>query len=277
MSAEGRLSLNDSLERRRRVSFAASVVLHVVLVFLVALFLPALFRQKPRPKVVVEVKQILRLETKLKPKPVIARRVPTPSSVIPIRRPQPEVATIPVPTLPVPHELSKPKYTLHLPPAPAVVKHPVQPATQGKPLLSEQRIAQIQGDLASDIAKDRSGIDPLHVPPGAAPDVKHYGPDFATLGTSSMRHHGLCDPVSNWKEGSWNYYYVVCNVSFSDGSSARQGVPWPVRFAPSDDPFTGTAHDQRPLAMPLPGWHLGPGQSISVELREYAHEHGVDL
>jgi hypothetical protein len=29
--------------------------------------------------------------------------------------------------------------------------------------------------------------------------------------------------------------------------------------------------------MPLPGWHLGPGQSISVELREYAHEHGVDL
>jgi hypothetical protein len=29
--------------------------------------------------------------------------------------------------------------------------------------------------------------------------------------------------------------------------------------------------------MPLPGWHLGAGQTISQHLRDYAHEQGVDL
>ena len=270
MHDQERPSLKETNARRRRVAIAASLLLHFLVALLVARTLPIFKWNKPEPKEVVQIRQILQLEKR------IARTAPAPSSSIPIRRPVPVVASVPAEP-PRKIELGKPHFKLHLPPAPAVVPHPVRPAATGKPVLSEERLAQIQGNLAAAIAQDRSGIDPLRVPPGAGPDVKHYGPNFADLGTSSMHGHGLCDPVQGWKDSGWNYYYVICNVRFSDGSSQRQGVPWPVRFTPSDDPFAGTAHDERPLAMPLPGWHLGPNETLSVELREYAHEHGVDI
>ncbi len=277
MYDQGRLSLNDANARRRRVALAASLLLHVLVAIFVVRTLPFFKRVQPQPKEVVEIHQVLRIERPT-PKPVVASHTPAPSSSVPIRRPVPVLASLPQPTSPPRKiELGRPHFKLHLPPAPVIAPHPARPAATGKALLSEQRIAQIQGNLAAAIAQDRAGIDPLHVPPGAPPDVKHYGPNFADLGTSAMRHHGLCDPVQSWKDGGWNYYYVVCNVRFSDGSSQRQGVPWPVRFNPVDDPFAGTAHDERPLAMPLPGWHLGPNETISVELREYAHEHGVEI
>jgi hypothetical protein len=273
MYDQGRSSLNETNVRRRRVALAASLLLHVLVAFLVARTLPIFNRTKPEPKEVVEVRQVLRLE---KPTPEPSK-VPAAASTVPIRRPVPVVASVPQPPVPRKLELGKPHFKIHLPPAPLIAPRPARPAATGKPILSEQRLAQIQGNLASAIAQDRAGIDPLHVPQGAAPDVKHYGPDFADLGTSSMRHHGLCDPIQSWKDGGWNYYYVACNVRFSDGSSQRQGVPWPVRFSPNDDPFAGTAHDERALALPLPGWHLPPNETITVELREYAHEHGVDI
>jgi hypothetical protein len=277
MHDQGRLSLNEDQSRRRRVAIVASLIINLLFGLLLTHAFPDIFKKlKPPPKEVLVVRQTLRIE---KPKRVVTSKAPAPPSVIPIRRPVPVLASVPAPAPPRKIELSKPKphFRLRLPPAPVVVAHPAQPATKGKPVLSEERIAQIEGHLASAIEQDRSGINPLHVPGGTGPDVKHYGPNFADLGTSAMRHHGLCDPVQSWKDDGWNYYYVICNVRFSDGSSERQGVPWPVRFNPSDDPFAGTAHDERPLAMPLPGWHLGPNQTISVELREYAHEHGVDI
>src|SRR5208283_5202700 len=116
--------------------------------------------------------QILRLETP-KPKPVVAK-APASAATIPIRRPVPVLASAPETAPPRKIELARPHFKLHLPPAPVEAPHQVRPAKTGKPLLSEQRIAQIQGNLAAAIAQDRAGIDPLHVPPGAAPDVKHY-------------------------------------------------------------------------------------------------------
>jgi hypothetical protein len=92
-----------------------------------------------------------------------------------------------------------------------------------------------------------------------------------------MRHHGLCDPIKSWQQDGYNYYFVACNVRFSDGTYQRQPVPWPVRFKPSRDPFAGTFGGSEPLALPLPGWTLPAGETISKELREYAQDQGVTL
>jgi hypothetical protein len=273
------------IDRRTRVAVAGSLLVHLVAAFLFALLFPFLAPLQPHPPPPAEV-VTERLELEKKPPPP----VPTPKPV-PIRveapaastvAPQPVVTTRPeTRVVPRPHELAK-----AVPVAPHTEPHrhliPVKVAPpaaveKGKPHLSDEQIAKITSDLGDSIREDRSGIDPLKVPPAeATPSVKHYGHDFSALALGSGAH-GLCDPVQSWKADGWNYYYVSCNVQFDDGTFQRQGVPWPIRFAANADPFSGTARRNMPLAMPLPGWHLGPGQSISQQLRDYAHDHGVEL
>jgi hypothetical protein len=143
--------------------------------------------------------------------------------------------------------------------------------------LSAAKIAAITQDLQGEIDADRGAHGMLAVKPEPAPTMKRYAMDLGDLTAGSLSHHGLCDPIRDWEQGGYDYYYVACNVRFSDGTFQRQDVPWPVRFPPNDDPFNGTSHVDKPLAAPLPGWHLSPGESVSVELREYAHAHGVDI
>jgi len=215
------------------------------------------------------VRQTLALEKRRRTAP--APRSPQ-APVVP-RLPAPVVAAAPPAPVRIKPELSK-----IAPRMPNVPRLPAANPAPRKRVLSEQRLAQIDRDLAAAIDRDRAGIDPLNVPSGPQAEPKHFATEYvASLSTGDRSHHGLCDPVQNWRDGDWDYYYVVCNVRFSDGSYQRQGVPWPVRFNPRDDPFNGTARDERALAMPLPGWHLGPGQTVSPELRDYAREHGVEL
>ena len=103
-------------------------------------------------------------------------------------------------------------------------------------------------------------------------------PAASTFQVGDSRHGGgLCDPVKSWTDRGFDYYFVSCNVHLTDGTFERQDVPWPVRFPPGDDPFNGTANSDRPLSMPLPGWTLAAGETISPQLREYAASHGVTL
>jgi hypothetical protein len=276
-----------AVDRRTRVSLAASIVVHVLAALLFALLYPffsALAPVPPKPAEVV-TERIEFEKKKPPPPPRQPRTVYRPAPAPRVVAPQPVVTARPiVRALPHPHELARiaPHAPLTLPQT-----HVARPAlpppasiVRGKPHLSEQQIAQIQGDLGDSIRQDRAGIDPLRVPPTeATPSMKHYGHDYSSfaLGTGS---HGLCDPVRDWKDGNWDYYYVACNVQADDGTFDREGVPWPVRFPADDDPFAGTSkagNREVPLAMPLPGWHLGPGETVSQHLRDYAHEHGVDL
>lgn len=148
------------------------------------------------------------------------------------------------------------------------------PAQRG---LGDARIAQIERSLGAALASDRRGRDPLAVEAGPPAASVHHGLDVNGLTTGDRDHHGLCDPVKSWADDGYDYYYVACNVRFSDGTVERQSVPWPIRFSPADDPFAGTARSEKPLAAPLAGWHLPPNETVSAELRAYARELGADL
>lgn len=155
-------------------------------------------------------------------------------------------------------------------------KELAKPAPHAPATLDDARIAAITDRLRSEIASDaarRSSA--LAVPPEPIAAPRHDALDASNFLAGERSHHGLCDPIKNWTEDSYNYYFVSCNVRFSDGTYQRQAVPWPVRFPPADDPFIGTAKAEKPLAMPLPGWRLPPGESVTPELREYARDHGV--
>ena len=287
-------SLRESQDRRTRVAIVASLVLHVVLLVLV--FRLHLFKA-PRPFAspeIVTVHQILRIAHKPRvvERPVVAahprpitRAAPRPQTAPHVTR-KPVIPKSIVPTLAPERPIAAPPHAparIATRPAPHAVHVPVSsgatavPAPQAKSRLSGAQIARIEGDLSNSIAQDRAGIDPLRAEPGAVATPKHFTPDFSGLTASIDHEHGLCDPIKDWTEDGWNYYYVACNVQTESGLSKRESVPWPIRFDPSDDPFNGTAHRNMPVAMPLPGWHLPPGETVSDGLREYAHEHGVEL
>lgn len=285
--------LRDANDRRTRVAVVASLVLHALLLLLVFRLQPALRVRPAASPETVTVHQILSVVRRPRtirhaiaaphPRPV-AHAAPRPRTA-PHVIGQPVVPRTMVPTVAPERPLAAPK-------APArVATHPAphalaRPATSGanaqsvpeKSRLSGAQIARIEGDLSDSIARDRAGVDPLRVPPGAPATPKHFMPDFSGLTTGIDHEHGLCDPIKDWTEDGWNYYYVACNVQTESGLFKRESVPWPIRFDPKDDPFNGTARDRdRPVAMPLPGWHLPPGETVSDGLREYAHEHGVEL
>jgi hypothetical protein len=209
---------------------------------------------------------------RVRPQPVVAAAAaPAPLS----RAPKPTPDRVPPRAAPRPAELAKNGGGAHARPVPV----PAAPTTtvSKRERFSAQKIAKITQDLQGEIDADRGAHGALAVAPEPAPTMKKFAMDIGDLTAGSLSHHGLCDPIRDWKADGFDYYYVACNVRFSDGTFQRQDVPWPVRFPPEDDPFAGTARKDKPLAMPLPGWHLGPGESVTVELREYAHDHGVDI
>ena len=147
------------------------------------------------------------------------------------------------------------------------------PSTRGR--LDDAQIAAIDRSLGDAIAGDRRANDLLAVAAAAPPQDLHHGLDANDLTTGDRDHHGLCDPIKSWNADGFDYYYVACNVRFSDGTIERQPVPWPVRFAPDADPFGGTARGGEALQGPLPGWRLAAGETISPELRAYARNLGA--
>jgi hypothetical protein len=143
--------------------------------------------------------------------------------------------------------------------------------------LTQKKIDELEQEFSRTIAQVRSESNPLRVPQEAPAAPKHYTTQMVGVDGRLTGFQGMCDPVKSWEADGWDYYFVACNVAFDDGRVERQGVPWPVRFRPEADPFTGTGTRSVPLAPPLPGWRLGPGEVIAPELRRYLHDRGVDL
>lgn len=229
----------------------------------------------------VATSQRIVFERKRVPKPK-----PTPTPIVHVE------PTVVIPPLPLPLPLARirphperakrPAPIAHLPERrkelAKLIPHAPIAAPNVRPTLSDARIAQITSDLRADIANDVARRpSALAVAPAAIATPRHYALDASSFLSGDRTHHGLCDPIKNWEQDGFNYYFVSCNVRFSDGTYQRQPVPWPVRFPPGNDPFAGTANGEKPLAMPLPGWHLPAGESVSVELRAYARDHGVTL
>ncbi len=267
-------SIAAAVRRRpRTAAVVASLVLHLIVSFFISL-------QRVRPAS-ESVSTVQRLVFERKPAPTprpIRQRPVAPRHVAVVTRAPVAPARRARRAMPLPHVASKP---VLLPPAyhpPKELSKIVPRAAPERPrVLSDSRIAQIENGLRSAIASDRGRIDPLAGTTSAVAGPKHYTADAFNFGEGDRHHHGLCDPIKDWTEGDYDYYFVSCNVRFSDGTFQRQAVPWPVRFTKTSDPFNGTAAGEKPLAMPLPGWHLPPGETVTPELREYARANGVDL
>lgn len=258
--------------RPRTAAVVASLVLHLV----VSLFI-SLQRVRPAAESVSTVQRLV-FERKPAPTPRPTTRPPLARHVAIVPR-APVVPARSAPrTTSLPHIASK---SVLVPPAHSPPKELAKIVPRAAPerprVLSDSRIAQIENGLRSAIASDRGRIDPLAGTTSAIAGPKHYTADAFSFGEGDRRHHGLCDPIKDWTQGDYDYYFVACNVRFSDGTFQRQAVPWPVRFPKRDDPFNGTAAGEKPLAMPLPGWRLPPGETVTPELREYARASGVDL
>jgi hypothetical protein len=272
--------------RRARIAFVISVIINLIGV---ALFW-RLFALPREPAERSSPTEIVTFEKKRHVVPIVihprlARVPPKPRVHV-----KPIVALAPAPRSAAPHVRVQPQppraasRQAELAKNPGATRTPVHTdhtspdsIASKRSQFSAQRIAQIESDLQGTIDAARGSHALLAVAPEAAPTMKHYATDLGDLTTGIVRGHGLCDPTKDWKAEGYDYYYVACNVKFSDGTFQRQDVPWPVRFNPNDDPFAGTARASKPLALPLPGWHLPPGETISDELRRYAHDQGVDL
>jgi hypothetical protein len=287
------VALADTLgrERRDRVGAVVSIVLHILgLMLIIAIFPEPPVRPDKEPEQIITITKRLTLEHRPTPEPTappVIARAPV-QAAAPAAASAPKIAvtlripTAPVrPDLPVPHLLrhlilkQKPKTVAYVPP---VATRPVVSRPEANGQLSSAHLAQINRDLGQAIASDRTGIDgALNGTSTQVDYTKHYSADVGSFTTGEMRHHGLCDPIKSWQQDGYNYYFVACNVRFSDGTYERQPVPWPVRFKPSHDPFAGTYGGQEPLALPLPGWTLPAGETITKELRQYALDNGVTL
>jgi hypothetical protein len=284
----------ENRARRRRLGAGGSLALHLLLAFLFVLLAPLFPKPETEtrsssPEIVTITHRPRHPRAAAQPPPAVAAHPPSKTVVVtraappPVPHPQ---AALPKPAVaPRVAQATAPPKTVHRSKRPAAVaaaprEAPVaQPGTAARSTYSRSRIDQIEHDLAQSIAAQRSGINPTAVGTSEpAPEMKQYGPSIAAFDIGDARtHHGLCDPIKDWVANGYDYYYVACNVRFSDGTMQRESVPWPVRFEPADDPFSGTAGKDLPLAMPLPGWKVEPGSYVSKELREYAHDHGVDI
>ncbi len=279
------------LSRRLRRAAVVSLALNLIGFALFGYLLGSVNLQKEKVSATerVTIERLIRrpVPVAVRPKAEHAAAAVTKVAAAPVQRPlQPPVAFVPrrrvlvTPTF-APRVLPQPK------PLPTVVVEPKIVASVPKPAaaeraaphFSDQQIAAIEHNLGDSIARDRDRDNPLNVQatPQAGDGMKHYGADLSSLTEGGLGHSGLCSPVQSWQADGWNYYYLLCDVKATDGTFDREGIPWPVRFRPSSDPFEGTGPRDEPVAMPLPGWHLTPGTHVADGVREYAAEHGVNL
>ncbi len=297
--------------RRDRAGVLGSLVVHALAALVFGVLLSRIFvtpkpevttrtetitlaKKTPPPKLAIQPQPRAAAPARLAVVPPPRAVVPPPRAVVPPPRAiaPPHPAVVPPLRVIVPQHVprrvvSVPRQAAPPVPAPVATSPPVfargtrpSPQRPGRNRLSGAQIASIQNDLATSIAQDRAAIDPIHVDhPAPLATPKDYGATYTAFDDvgEGKRGHGLCDPITNWVADGFDYYYVVCNVRSSDGSSHRENVPWPVRFPPDDNPFVGTAKGSVPLAMPLPGWHESSNTEISEELRSYAKDHGVSL
>jgi hypothetical protein len=291
-----------SRERRRDrfllLAILLSLAAHLVVALLWLIFAPRLAKlhvlPAPQPtEQFVTISSAVRIEHRAVPQPQRPAPAPRPrpkqeQALAPAQTPQrfrrelaaTKLAAQPAPpeSTPLPRPSPQPAPRRSTPAPRTIAQATQREAEASKTALSSEKLAQLDQEFEKTIAQARSAANPLNVTSHEAPAVtKRYRTQMVGIDGRLTGFQGLCDPIKSWESGGWDYYYVACNVAFEDGRVDRQGVPWPVRFPPQADPFAGTGRENVPLAGPLPGWHPGPNDQITPELRRYFHDRGVEI
>ena len=85
----------------------------------------------------------------------------------------------------------------------------------------------------------------------------------------------MCDPLDTpTARGGYNYYYLRCRVTFTDGYTEEVSFPWQFRFAPRDDPFRyqdGRPH-HFPVQAPPEGFALRRPFALSRTICAFYHD-----
>jgi hypothetical protein len=202
----------------------------------------------------------------------LAKSIPTaaanpPRTVRATQPPKPEPTT--------PGKAASQRVALAQPPQPQQ-----RPAPSNRSQLSQAQLSHIGQDIQKTLSELRAESNPLAVRSTAAPSSEHRY-RVQMVGLPGELHHaqGTCYPIKSWVAGGYDYYYESCEVQFEDGHYETQAVPWPIRYPIGHDLYHGDlgADVTVPLPPPLAGWKLPPGQRVSDELRQYAHDHGFDI
>jgi len=152
-------------------------------------------------------------------------------------------------------------------------------AKSGVRRYSAQQLAQINNDFAKTTEAMRGANDPLKntqqdVATAQAP--KHYSMDFEAVNGRSGQ--GLCDPVKEFDENGYDYYYMVCNLVEPDGSAARLPLPWPIRYKPRADPYkVDLGPREGPIPLPPPEWHPDLSKPMDPVYLGYLREKGYPI
>ena len=136
---------------------------------------------------------------------------------------------------------------------------------------SEQQLAQINRDLSRTIAQARSANNPLRVSNQIpASSMKRYRVQMLGAVGPMRNGQGYYYPIRAWRAGGLDFYYVSYEFTYPDGTYETGGVPWPISFPPSQDPFFNPvigARSDTPLPGPPPGYV--PPANLGKALRSY--------
>ncbi|HEV3153502.1 MAG TPA: hypothetical protein VGZ02_06850 [Candidatus Baltobacteraceae bacterium] len=244
-------------KRAIRISFAASVLLHVLtLPFVVALFAavlpPASSHAKP-PEEIVSISSAIRLEKRARPIPPAPRRQTNVAERVQTRTAQ-AATPQPAPTAQI-AALSRTDLHARTYYAPKHTRE-TQHAT-----LSASELADQQAMFARTIAQAREQTDPVAAAarPVQPSSRRYYA--FNIEGAQGNLHNGegYLIPMKRWTDGPYTFYYVRYWVIYPDGTTEQGIVPWPIHYLTSDDPFArGIRH------MPLPG----PGPDFTASAND---------
>lgn len=85
---------------------------------------------------------------------------------------------------------------------------------------------------------------------------------------------GICDPLDDGTaRGGYTYYYLRCNVRYTDGYTEQVSFPWPFRFTGRNDPFRmGPGRHEFPPQPPPAGFSLPHPFALSRAICAYFHD-----
>jgi len=255
-------------ERFLRWAFLFSIAFHFTVGPLIAWLFGARFtagalQQQPIEKITVTT-SALRLE-----------RRPQPQHPTPIQPPAQEPLPQPQPKPQRPQHQAPPRRELARINPRAQISIPrtsTRHASQTGTL--DQQLARQQEQFTQTIAKLRQENNPIvsaAQPVSTPAAAKLYTYDFSGSIGSPNIGEGILVPITSWRDGPWDYYYVRYWVLYPDGTNETGNVPWPVRFPQNKDPIK-LGYRRMPLPGPLPDYVLPSGTNMHP-LAAFCFEH----
>jgi hypothetical protein len=143
---------------------------------------------------------------------------------------------------------------------------------------SAEQLAQINNDFAKTAQSLHGANNPLsnvtrQVSTAEAP--KHYSLDFQAL--NGRTGQGICEPVKEFDNLGYDYYYMICNLVEPDGSAARLPLPWPIRYKPHADPYKAGYAEEGPIPLPPPEWKPDLSHPMDPVYLGYLREKGYPI